>query len=168
METTDNNQFVLPVYELPEFPDSSPAVHKYHLEQWKKNNPAPEIYYFRSDKKGVFEISVRAVKDSKQGGVITYVKTGRKVDSRHYYFEGEPFDVQFEEGSSSCMRSYHGSGVGDLWAYSYFYSFDKDEIVRMHKEEKERIENKYFRVSEEDYLKAKEIVQKYESQNSDK
>lgn len=157
METTDTN-FTLPVYEVPT------DLQRYLLVKWQKENPPPEIYHFRSDRQGVFAIRILKVLDSSKSGTRIY-GDGRKKETRKYLVEGSPYEVAFEEGKSSVSESYSGSGMGDLWSYSHFFSFDKNEIVRMQDEEKERIIAKYFRVSEEEYLKAKETVQKYEEQN---
>ena len=139
----EKEKYISPVYEVPEPPNVSPALQKNFIDKWKKENPAPKMYCFKSDKEGVSEIFEHEVKDS---SINSYRLTekGKRIPIRTYRFYSSPFSIDIMEGRLSGIDSGYASGYGDLWAWSHFGSFVKEEIEHLHKEETKRVTEKYL------------------------
>lgn len=60
-----------------------------------------------------------------------------------YKLEGSyyPYEVDILRGETSSLLDGYGTGVGDLWCWSYFSSLSKDEIEKYYEDELLRVVN---------------------------
>lgn len=90
----------------------------------------PVGYFFKSDRNGVSEIF--DVKYSQTGSLVTFIIPNKELT----FTEMLQDSLYFEE--------FGGSGFGDTWSFSYFFSISKEIIEFEYKKEIERLEENYF------------------------
>lgn len=106
----------------------------------------PKIYIVESSPKGVVPITrevvdiVENVGIRQQNGVKSSINR-YVLDDKDYPFY--PFHVDFVEGENTSIESGNGSGFGDLWCWSYYSTFSKDDADAYYEKELERVTKKY-------------------------
>ena len=61
-----------------------------------------------------------------------------------YKLENEyPYEVDILRGENSTKEDGYGSGIGDLWGWSYFSSFSKEDADTYYYSELDRVQKKY-------------------------
>jgi hypothetical protein len=102
------------------------------------------VFVFKSTPGGVGEIQEHLIweKESRHYNVIA--SGGRReVPYTKFKLKDSPFECQIDDDKTLGVESQYGSGVGDLWAYSFFCSLDKQVLENAREEEAKRIEEKY-------------------------
>lgn len=107
--------------------------------------PFGTMFSFESTRKGVSEIKEALIWDIKQ--VTSRYKDGNNewaeyiVD--HYKLNESPYNPCIRRGETVGSKEGHGSGFGDLWAWTWFSSLDKSELEKARQKEIQRIAKKY-------------------------
>lgn len=102
------------------------------------------IFVFKSTPSGVGEIQEHLIWEKKPWHYSTYIDGGYvKVPYTKFILKDSPFECQIDDDKTLGVESQYGSGVGDLWGYSFFCSLDKQVLERAREEEAKRIQEKY-------------------------
>jgi len=95
----------------------------------------PKLYIVKSSPESV-EIPV-------ERQVVNIVEN---VAFRRYELEGSyPYQVDVLRGETSSRDDGYGSGFGDLWGWTYFSSFSKEEIEKYYEAELLRVHKTYMK-----------------------
>lgn len=62
---------------------------------------------------------------------------------KRYLLNDAPFEVDIIVGETSSEDSGHGTGIGDLWSWSYFSFLNEDEAKEKYRLESIRVAEKY-------------------------
>jgi len=102
----------------------------------------PKMYTVKSTRRGVDPPEERQVIEISDDGFI--ISSEGKIPFKRYKFEDSfPFSVVIQEGKNSSKEEGYGSGFGDLWEWSYYSTFSKEDAEKYYGEESERIKQKY-------------------------
>lgn len=73
-----------------------------------------------------------------------------------YIFNEAPYELKIIDGDEFGEYEGYGSGFGDLWAYSYFGTFDEAVAKFLFSEETKRVTDKYLsgKNNEPEYIPA--------------
>ena len=127
-------------------------------EEYEKSLPDHGvIYYFYSDRNGVYDIKKSKVEDVSHNNGF---RGDEEVTVTKYYIDESPYDFEFWGDDKYSSNHGFASGFGDLWEWSYYGSFDEDIIKERHKIESKRVREKYTGVKAK--LK-KHIIEKMEA-----
>ena len=117
----------------------------------------PIMYVVKSSPEGVDKAFERQVIEIKENVGVT-----RKAnDNTHYHYdtykleEGFPYEIDIINGETSGKDHGYGTGIGDMWAWSYFCSLSKEEADKYYEKELIRVTNKYLK---------KEVVPTFDEQ----
>lgn len=103
----------------------------------------PKLYVVKSSPEGVEKPVERQVVEIIEN--VAFRGTERLPIDR-YKLEGSyPYEVDILRGETSSKDDGYGTGVGDLWCWSYFSSFSKGDIEKYYEEELLRVQNKYLK-----------------------
>lgn len=75
--------------------------------------------------------------------VGTLYTDNEKLPIDRYKLDTSPYEVEIVRGETFVEDSQYGSGFGDLWGYTYFSSFNREESERWYEKELERVSKKY-------------------------
>lgn len=69
-----------------------------------------------------------------------------KIPNTRYFLETTlfPYEVDILEGETFTKKDGYGTGFGDLWGWSYYCTFDKEDADIYYKEELERVTKIYL------------------------
>ena len=109
-----------------------------------------KVYVVESKPSGVGEVIEREIIDFKLG-IITGSRTNLETDNEEkytknrYHLSGDeyPFEVDICDDKTSNTDEGLGCGMGDLWSWTYFCSFSKEEAEEWREKEVIRVEGKY-------------------------
>ena len=102
-------------------------LHKKRLQD--QLQVTPKLYFVKSTREGVdipLEIQVTNI-----------IKNAYSVT---YEFEEYPCSVTIKNNETSSIEEGHGTGVGDLWSWSYYYTLSLDDAEMYYKNEILRIQ----------------------------
>lgn len=117
-------------------------VQEYLKNKRIKELGLPMLYIVKSTRDGVNEPIERQVVDIKEG--VAFRGSEKLIYDRYILDEKSyPYEVDILRGNSSSKDDGYASGCGDLWVWSYFSSFDKEEAYKYYDEECLRVKNKY-------------------------
>jgi hypothetical protein len=104
------------------------------------------VYFFESKKEGVSEIKEISSIEIRKSEGNTYSKEhgDRKVNYLTLRFDKSPYELTFRDGETSAQKDGYGSGWGDLWGWSQFGFFNKEDAETARVIEHERVSRKYF------------------------
>ena len=100
----------------------------------------PKLYIVKSTRCGVEQPVEKQVIEIKNGGIRL---SPTKKQIYRYIIEGSPYEVEIVDGETYNMNEGYGTGFGDLWEWSYYSSFSKEDADAYYLEELERIKEKY-------------------------
>jgi len=102
------------------------------------------IFVFKSTPSGVGEIHEHLIWEKKPWKYSTYIDGScQDVPTTKFKLKESPFDCSIDNHKVIGVESQYGSGVGDLWAYSFFCSLDRDALEKEREKESNRIKEKY-------------------------
>ena len=102
----------------------------------------PKMYTVESSREGVKSPIERQVIEISDGEFI--ISSEGKIPSKRYKFEDSfPLSVDIQEGKNSSKEEGYGSGFGDLWGWTYYSTFSKEDAEKYYEEESERVRQKY-------------------------
>ena len=105
----------------------------------------PKLYVVKSSPNGVEKPVERPVVEIIEN-IAFRGKERLPID--RYKLEGcYPYEVDILRGEISSKDDGYGTGFGDLWSWSYFSSFSKDDIEKYYEEELLRVQNKYLKTN---------------------
>lgn len=103
----------------------------------------PKLYIVKSSREGVEQPVERQVVEIVESVAL---RGEEKLPIDRYKLEGSyPYEVDILRGDISTNERGSGSGFGDLWQWTYFSSFSKEESDKYYQEELTRVENKYLK-----------------------
>ena len=105
----------------------------------------PKLYVVKSSPNGVEKPVERQVVEIIEN--VAFRGKERLPIDRYKLEGGYPYEVDILRGETSSKDDGYGTGFGDLWAWSYFSSFSKDDIEKYYEEELLRIQNKYLKTN---------------------
>lgn len=100
----------------------------------------PKLYIVKSTRDGVEQPVEKQVIEIKKSGIRL---SPTKKQIYKYIVEGSPYEVNIVDGETSNMIEGYGTGFGDLWEWSYYSSFSKEDADAYYLEESERVKEKY-------------------------
>lgn len=109
-----------------------------------------KMYVVESNREGVKEPVEREIINKSMGGTRCSKGVGdeKLVKKDLYKYELDktqfPYDVNIVEGATSDRIIGRGTGWGDLWSWTYFYSTDKQEALDYFYVESNRVFQKYL------------------------
>jgi len=68
----------------------------------------------------------------------------RKTTCKKYKIDQFPYEINVYDDTKIGEDHGYGSGVGDLWSWSYIVTPDKDIAQKIYEEEKLRVQTKYL------------------------
>jgi len=105
----------------------------------------PKLYVVKSSPDGVEKPVERQVVEIIENVAL---RGEERLPIDRYKLEGGyPYEVDILRGETSSKNDGYGTGFGDLWAWSYFSSFSKDDIEKYYEEELLRVQNKYLKTN---------------------
>lgn len=123
----------------------------------------PKVWIVKSTREGVSDIMERQISDIKFGHSWRKSSGEKKTLDRYFILEDEfPNSFDLVHGENSTTEDGYGSGMGDLWSWTYFISLSKEESLRWRVSEIARIEEKYqpkFEIGGIDLQKILEFVE---------
>jgi hypothetical protein len=118
------------------------------LQEYKDNKRMkelglPKIYVIKSSRTGVESPKERQICEIQDNyGTRTYMD-GSKNLNKYITKDDFPYEMIIEEGEISGIEAGYGTGMGDLWAWSYYYTFSKDDAYDYFEKESIRVSEKY-------------------------
>lgn len=104
----------------------------------------PKIYIIKSSPKGVSQPIERQVTEIINGVGTRHTNGISSMINRYVLDDKEyPFHVDFVENETTSTESGYGSGFGDLWGWTYYSTFSKEDADLYQKQELKRITEKY-------------------------
>lgn len=103
----------------------------------------PKLYVVKSSPEGVEKPVERQVVEIKEN--IGFRGDERLPIDRYKVEDGYPYDVDFLRGENSSKEDGYGSGIGDLWGWSYFSTFSKEDAEIYYNLELDRVQKKYLK-----------------------
>ncbi len=108
----------------------------------KKGMLPPEdygtLYCFMSTPDGVGDIIALQVWETKKSGRATVMNV-----------HDGPYEARIDDGEVLGKNEGYGSGFGDLWSWTWFYSLDRSVLETARAAESERVDKKYGPTEEE-------------------
>jgi hypothetical protein len=98
------------------------------------------LFVFKSTPDGVGEITEHVVWDEIEGG---YNSNNGSTRYKILRLKEPPFECTLVDGQDVGEESGHGSGFGDLWSWSYFFSINKESLEAKRAQENKRVYEKY-------------------------
>lgn len=127
------------------------------------NQGLPKVWVVKSTREGVSEPMERQVVELYHNYTTQQVGFGKVQNLGKYILDGDfPREIYIVEGETSTQEDGYGSGMGDLWSWTYFVSLSKEEALKWRVSEISRIEEKYqpkFEIGEIDLQKILEFVE---------
>lgn len=101
----------------------------------------PKLYVVKSSPKGVEMPIERQVVEIVKG--VEFRGEKRLIVDRYKLENEYPYEVDIVRGESSTQKDGYGSGIGDLWDWSYFSTFSKEESYKYYDLELTRVKERY-------------------------
>jgi hypothetical protein len=105
----------------------------------------PKLYVVKSSPEGVEKPVEKQVVEIIEN--VAFRGKERLPIHRYKLEGGYPYEVDILIGETSNKDDGYGTGFGDLWTWSYFSSFSKDDIEKYYEEELLRVQNKYLKTN---------------------
>ena len=116
----------------------------------KELNLPTSIYMVYSSPEGVnktIEIEIIDVIEIEINSYITsFNRTSWEKETNKKYILKNYYEVIIPKNKTSYTDMASGSGFGDLWGYTRFYSLSKEECEKYYEEEVKRVDRKYLKV----------------------
>lgn len=101
----------------------------------------PKIWIVKSERTGVqLPTEHQVVEIRKSVGV----RNGVLSIDRYVIETGFPYEIDIVEGEMSTSEEGYGTGVGDLWDWTYYCTLSKNDADRYYIEELKRVNEKYL------------------------
>ena len=100
----------------------------------------PKLYIVHSSPEGVKDVVEKQVVEIVENVAF---RGNERLPIDRYKLDTSPYEVDIPRGEYSLEDSRYGSGFGDLWGYTYFSSFNREESERWYEKELERVSKKY-------------------------
>jgi hypothetical protein len=101
----------------------------------------PKLYIVKSSPEGVKKPVERQVVEIIENVAF---RGDERLPIDRYKLENEyPYEVDILRGENSTKEDGYGSGIGDLWGWSYFSSFSKEDADTYYYSELDRVQKKY-------------------------
>jgi hypothetical protein len=104
--------------------------------------PLGTIFCFRSSREGVSEIKELLIWEKVETGGWRGNRSER-ISIQNYKMNETPYNAQIWSDELVAENAGFGSGFGDLWAWSWFSSLDKNELEKSRQKEILRVAGKY-------------------------
>lgn len=111
----------------------------------------PPMYLIQSNRDPLsiefYELNPISISEAKkwvsdEKGVIDW---NNPIKGTRYYFKETTREIIIYDDEPTYAEEHgYDTGLGDLWGYSIFASFDKNVIFELYKKELKRITDKYF------------------------
>ena len=98
----------------------------------------PTLYVVKSSPEGVEKLVERQVVEIVKN--VAFKGELRLPVDRYKLEGGYPYEVDILRGETSSINEGYGTGFGDLWAWSYFYSFSKEDVEKYYEQELLRVQ----------------------------
>ena len=140
-------------------------VQEYLRKKEIEKRDLPKVWIVKSTREGVSDLMERQISDIKLGYSWIMRGSSREKETLDRYFileNGFPNKFDLVRGESSTTEDGHGSGMGDLWSWTYFISLSKEEALKWRESEITRIKEKYqpkFEIGGIDLQKILEFVE---------
>jgi len=125
--------------------DLSPSLQAYYKNKYNKENDYPLIYVVKSSQDGVLPPDKRQVIQieknvgkSKHDGESKWTPTHKYILDEYY-----PYEVEIREDKISFLKELYGSGCGDLWDSSYYFTFKEKDAYDYYVRESIRVKTTY-------------------------
>lgn len=121
-------------------------VQEYLRKKEIENRGLPKVWVVKSTREGVSGLMERQISDIKFGHSWIMRGSSREKETLDRYFileNGFPNEFDLVRGESSTTEDGYGSGMGDLWSWTYFISLSREEALKWRVSEIARIEEKY-------------------------
>jgi hypothetical protein len=120
-----------------------PKVQEYLKQKKIQKLGLPKLYVIKSSPEGVENPIERQVIEIIEG-VGFRIQDKEKLPIDRYKLDGSyPYEVDIVRGETSTQDSGYGSGFGDLWGWTYYSSFSKEDADSYYLIELERVKTKY-------------------------
>lgn len=109
----------------------------------------PKMWVVYSDRKGVSmprELQVISIENSGR----RYYADGTEANVKKYKFDQSPYEVDMEDGKSSGTIEGYATGTGDLWCWTWFFSFSTEDALEFYLTEDKRVTEKYISKEEKE------------------
>jgi hypothetical protein len=123
---------------------------EYLIKKGKVADPANgTLWVIKSTRSAVvmYETPVWEIKKN-FGEIIDYDEEGNEEKSTtyHRYNLGSvaPYEIDINVDTNTGEEHGYGTGVGDLWGWSYFVTPDKSLAQKLYDDEKLRVQTKYL------------------------
>jgi hypothetical protein len=116
-------------------------VQEYLKNKKTQEMELPKLYIVKSSPEGVKKPVERQVVEIIENVAF---RGDEMLPIDRYRLEKEyPYEVDILRGENSTKEDGYGSGIGDLWGWSYFSSFSKEDTERYYCSEVNRVQEKY-------------------------
>lgn len=105
----------------------------------------PKLYVVKSTREGVKNPVEHQVVEIKKGVAF---QGNERLPIDRYKIEDAPYEVDILRGETSVREYGYASGFGDLWYWTNFCSFSKEDAEQFFQEESERVRDKYLKPEE--------------------
>lgn len=108
------------------------------------NTELPKLYVVKSTRDGVNPPVELQVKNIKYNAVFRITNNGQdEIPIDRYILDKEPFEVDIQRNYIESIEEQYATGIGDLWSYTYYSSFSKEDADNFYEKESIRIKTKY-------------------------
>jgi hypothetical protein len=101
----------------------------------------PKLYVVKSSPDGVEKPIERQVVEIEEN--VAFRGKERLPIDRYKVENGYPYEIDFLRGENTTKENGYGSGIGDLWGWSYFSTFSEEEAKMYYNLELSRVQKKY-------------------------
>lgn len=101
----------------------------------------PKLYVVKSDRSGVKKPFERQVVNIIEN--VAFLGVERTPIDKYILEDGYPYEIFLRRGETSSTDEGHGTGIGDLWSWTYYCSLSLEEAEEYYKKETKRIKEKY-------------------------
>jgi len=103
----------------------------------------PKLWVVHSDRDGVsMPRELQVISIIHEAG-IRYYDNNVKVRLKKYKFDESPYELDIEDGQTRGTSIGYGTGEGDIWSWTWFFSLTAEDALDFYKEECKRVTEKY-------------------------
>lgn len=105
----------------------------------------PKIWVVKSERTGVStpcELQVVEIVE----GVAWRIDREERIRTDRYKVEHSPYEIDIEYSKKSTSIHGYGTGLGDLWGWTYYCTFSKEDANIYYVNEISRVSKKYENV----------------------
>lgn len=120
-------------------------VQEYFKKKKTQELGLPKLYVVKSSPDGVETTVQKQVVEIIKN--VAFRGEERIPIDRYKLEDGYPYEVDILRGETSTKDDGYGTGFGDLWCWSYFSSFSKNDSEKYYEQELLRVQNKYLKTN---------------------